>query len=177
MITSILAWWPGDDPNYVPLWWSVKTWGRIGKGMQYVGGLVALIDIIGEERFRSAGDKLDMFAQRLPLGGGMRFGIHLFYSLLFTLVVYALLLALTGWTSLSLLVLSFGAPLIFSILITIRSRNRLRRSYNRYIVDATIRGLIRVPWSLADVARAPVNLKLIGFIIVTIGFGLDFAAS
>jgi hypothetical protein len=28
MITLILAWWPGDDPNYVPLWWSVKTWGR-----------------------------------------------------------------------------------------------------------------------------------------------------
>lgn len=45
----VKGWWPGDHPDRAMGGFAVATWGRIGKILQYLGGLVAVLDIVGDK--------------------------------------------------------------------------------------------------------------------------------
>lgn len=165
-IQSVLAWWPGDDTNYVLLGFSVKTWGRVGKLMQYTGGLVALVEILGEERLQVASEKMH------ALAASLRKNAARFVILASVLVAFALpslqnigrivrsVPLLQGTPSGLILAAVFLSPLILGAIVACLPG----------VAAAALIGLGRL-------SASTISLKTIGFVIVTIGFALDFLAS
>ncbi|MEO3926925.1 hypothetical protein ABGB07_24080 [Micromonosporaceae bacterium B7E4] len=52
-------WWSGQSIQDLSMFGlPIVVWGRIGKAMQYLGGLTVVAEIVGPERFRSFGDRL-----------------------------------------------------------------------------------------------------------------------
>ncbi|GHF17890.1 hypothetical protein GCM10017786_59490 [Amycolatopsis deserti] len=49
------VWWHGRSVASFELWsWPILAWGRLGKGLQFAGGLIVVLDLIGAERLRKA---------------------------------------------------------------------------------------------------------------------------
>ena len=49
-----VTWWAEKIPESCIVWgWKIFQWGRLAKVLGFVGGLVILVDIVGEDRIRS----------------------------------------------------------------------------------------------------------------------------
>lgn len=52
------TWWDGGETGALPLGWlSVLWWGRVGKLLQFIAGLVVVLDLIGPEALRAFGQR------------------------------------------------------------------------------------------------------------------------
>ncbi|SED59742.1 hypothetical protein SAMN04489727_8519 [Amycolatopsis tolypomycina] len=54
-----MRWWAGEKVDGAQLWGlPMLVWGRIGKGLQFAGGLTVVLDLVGPERLRAFGKRL-----------------------------------------------------------------------------------------------------------------------
>ena len=70
--------WPGDSPAQAWLNQPIKTWGRIGKVIQFVGGLTVVIDlrIIRGGGYRNGSNSSPVLARK-PISNAGRYCIRL----------------------------------------------------------------------------------------------------
>lgn len=165
-IQSVLAWWPGDDTNYVVAGFSVKTWGRIGKLMQYTGGLVALVEILGEKRLQVASERMHALASWLRANP--------IRILIPTAVLIGLALPSLPTLGRVLRGSSYlqGAPVWLIILVLLGSFIIL--SLTPVLLPGVLAACLV---GLGRLSASTISLKTIGFVIATLGFALDFLAS
>lgn len=56
LVTAWRAWWSGASVGDYPLWgFDVTFWGRLGKGLQFLAGLVVILDLLSPNRLRARG--------------------------------------------------------------------------------------------------------------------------
>ncbi|MEV4898484.1 hypothetical protein AB0K48_55045 [Nonomuraea sp. NPDC055795] len=75
-----VQWIGGETIDSQPLFdaWSVTTWGRLGKGLQFLAGLVAIIDLLNLEELRKVGKKAnERLQERLQRRAGRLRGYRL----------------------------------------------------------------------------------------------------
>jgi hypothetical protein len=170
-VVDLATLWPGDDPSSQVLGLAVRSWARVGKGAQYVGGLAALVDIVGPEALTRASNRFDRWQQRVKKP--REAPILLMWFLLSLVVPSTLTMSWLNFPKqgadpsgtvlvavlIFVVVWAFGAGLLF---------------YVGAILLYCLRGVLA---SLAFLSRSHVNLKVLGFILASLGFAVDLLCS
>lgn len=193
--------WPGDDPNQTFMGLTVKWWSRIGKGIQYVGGLTAIVDILGEIRLRRFSDQLEAWAQEArDRPSRYAKGVEGVWKVQSSNSVAKLALRMTGGvrqaSDMSPLRAgreTVGRRVRANLEQIMSSAHRYFEPYLSDPVQLATMGLtslaylalrLAVNWGLSPVVRVlarfshqRVNLVAAGFIVFSLGFVIDLATS
>jgi hypothetical protein len=162
---AFCLWWDGKSLSGLSLWGvPFLILGRIGKVMQYTGGLVAVLDLIGENRLREGAKKVANFSSRfariwkyIGVWGAAA------ASVLVTIVAFISLLNQLGLHGVVIAVAVLLAGILATAIINL--------------------ALLRIDKILSPVFRIFSNqhprhpVRWIAFGILTIGFLLDLLAS
>jgi hypothetical protein len=155
--------WPGSKPEQVVAGAPLEAWGRIGKALQYIGGLVALIDIVGEARLLAFSQALNRHSRRLGAARGS----------LFEILISADADAIErGYTASSLFITEWFLRIRASGR-AIETASGPKAAFD-WLVYGLLSGILRFG---ATVSRETPSLKWTGFLLVTVGFVADLVSS
>ncbi|WP_212841676.1 hypothetical protein [Catellatospora sp. IY07-71] len=188
------VWLDGRSASGEPLWGrTVLWWARAGKVLQFAAGLVVILDLIGPERLRRAGQQMTarlrvVIAQLsafraepdrthngavLSAAGILLFGINLFL----------LILLFADWSKVTSTPLFIGpfvvAPIALLIFLALgRPEQTAGARFPLIGIGWLLAQLVLgVPAALLDKANPGHLVRWLGLLLFVIGFGLDLLGS
>ncbi|WP_093274283.1 hypothetical protein [Saccharopolyspora shandongensis] len=187
---AVGQWWSGKKlEDFTMYGWRMLYWARFGKYLQFVGGLVVVLDLIGPERMRRISTRIkigpDLFYTWTYKGGGLNFVAALaldVYQFSFVLCTFFLSgsLGLQDAIASSLAgleVLHFKIIYVPVIIIIAFVAYAAHVALGAYVARAALRFVL---WCVAKIFEADQHVHLgrwCAFLLVVIGFHLDLLGS
>jgi hypothetical protein len=187
-------WAEGRSASAEPLWGrTVLWWARAGKVLQFTAGLVVILDLIGPERLRRAGQRTGEQAaavrtllvrmRKMPeqTANG---AVHLAFGLFLSGVnLFLLVLLATNWSQITRTPTALGpyvvAPVVLLVFLAVGAPERTAGARLpliglSWLVAWTLLGL---PAAVLDKANPGHILRWLGLLLFIVGFGLDLLGS
>ena len=194
-------WWSGQKVDEMQMWGlSLLWWGRIGKLLQFIGGLIVIFDLIGSVKLNNAAEKVSRRAQRMRHSASRHFEGHdethnerrqsridKIDRFLVNVLTIAIL-SIMAWIAVrhfNLIEILFRPsderhpldyllkiPAIIALIIAFLGA----MSLSRVLISAAHLPLLALAW-LFDSNRPGHPARWIAFFVVVVGFHLDLLAS
>lgn len=182
-------WWSGQKVDGLQMWgFPMLWWGRSGKIMQFTGGLIAVLDIIGSERLKNAERKVRLFSRifakrpRTILLLARRYSFWLPFGNATVAVIYAMYLAVIGGLQLALVhKFDFTRDWLYSNPRNVRFILPGLMLIISMFVAYLLRRVAYMPWAVSawlfKADRPGHPARWAAFFSIAIGFHIDLLAS
>ncbi|MEV6232782.1 hypothetical protein AB0L88_33455 [Saccharopolyspora shandongensis] len=166
---AISLWWNGQKLEEFTMYgWPMLYWARLGKYLQFLGGAVVLLDLIGPDRFRRSALRLRVWSRWLAKFPLVRI-VLLFIALLSlaATMVPVVVVELHGDRTLSETFGSAGIPIMLGMVLT---------AGLTYLLIQVEKFLLFVSKVVAFGQHGS-GWKWLSFVLIVIGFHLDLLGS